>query len=198
MGIKRDYYPIADAAKMIGCTEADLIHLGANWKLDIWAAFGDDFRAWKKNSDTDKDDYALVTLSSGRYQVNPFDLEMLEAGRKDWLTVVHSGGSTYRLIDYFPNRVPSEMFVMTSDIEQLVAEGTPPSKLIAQSFSLPKYDGPTFAKLRAAMEAYPIAYDGKTPKLDDDVRPWLKQKYKCTDREASVFGTIIAENFGLK
>ena len=40
-------------------------------------------------------------------------------------------------------------------------------------------------------------YKTKPPKLDDDIRPWLKSDFGTSDREAHVFGAIIAEHFKL-
>jgi hypothetical protein len=57
--------------------------------------------------------------------------------------------------------------------------------------------GPIFAKLKRVIAEYPAKYAGKTPKLDDDVRPWIKATVKCSEREAAVFGAIVAEHFGL-
>lgn len=39
MAIKREYYPIEDAARMLGCETNDLIHLGAIGKLNVWGQF---------------------------------------------------------------------------------------------------------------------------------------------------------------
>lgn len=68
----------------------------------------------------------------------------------------------------------------------------------SSSLLLPTISGKTFDKLHRAIEAYPVAYAGKKPKLDNDVRPWLISTFNCTEREAFVFGAIIAENYGLK
>jgi hypothetical protein len=57
--------------------------------------------------------------------------------------------------------------------------------------------GPTFAKLQRVIAEYPSQYVGKTPKLDADVRPWIKATVSCNERELAVFGAIIAEHFGL-
>lgn len=118
MAIKRTYYPIADAAKMIGCTEADLIHLGANWELDIWATFDRNLRAWATKHRDEKDESVLVDLNVGLHQLNPIDLASLECGRSDWLTVVHRYDTGYRLVKEGDVQ-PSEMFIMTTDIESL-------------------------------------------------------------------------------
>jgi hypothetical protein len=130
MAIKRKYYPIADAANMIGCTEADLIHLGANWQLDIWATFDHNLRAWHSTHQGEKDESVLVNLNVGLHQLNPIDLESLECGRKDWLTVVHLGRDSYHLVKEGDVQ-PSEMFIMTAEIESILAEAAAPSEQVA-------------------------------------------------------------------
>lgn len=60
--------------------------------------------------------------------------------------------------------------------------------------------GETFAKLSAALSAFPSAYpdfQDKLPKLDDDLRPWLQTAFACNAREAHVFSVIIQEHYGL-
>lgn len=58
----------------------------------------------------------------------------------------------------------------------------------------------THDKLQSALAEFPIRYpmyQTKKPKLDIEVRPWLKSAYGVSDREAHVFGTIISEHFEL-
>lgn len=59
----------------------------------------------------------------------------------------------------------------------------------------------TFSRICRAISAFPTRYPEyaiKPPKLDGDVRPWLKEVDVATnDREAVVFSTIIAEHFKL-
>ena len=61
--------------------------------------------------------------------------------------------------------------------------------------------GQTFARLQRAVAAFPARYPDhqlQPPKLKDDVRVWLKDAaLASSDREAFVFGTIIAEHFKL-
>ncbi len=61
--------------------------------------------------------------------------------------------------------------------------------------------GQTFARLQRSIAAFPVRYPGyqsQPPKLKDDVRVWLKEAALASnDREAHVFGTIIAEHFKL-
>jgi len=61
--------------------------------------------------------------------------------------------------------------------------------------------GDTFARLKRAIEAFPARYPDhgtKPPKLNDDVRQWLRDsKIAENEREAHVFGAIIAEHFGI-
>lgn len=65
--------------------------------------------------------------------------------------------------------------------------------------AMPAIKGETFAKLQAAYDAFPEKYgDRETVKLDTDLRDWLKLAHGCTQREADVFSSIIAEHFNLK
>lgn len=57
--------------------------------------------------------------------------------------------------------------------------------------------GKTFIKLMTVIEAFPNKYEAKNPKLKDDVRGWLRDEMDCSDREAQVFGSIIAEHFNI-
>lgn len=61
--------------------------------------------------------------------------------------------------------------------------------------------GAAFERLQRAITAFPARYSdyqSQPPKLKDDVRPWLKEAGLAgNDREAHVFGTIIAEHFKL-
>ena len=63
----------------------------------------------------------------------------------------------------------------------------------------PAIKGATFAKLQAALDAYPAKYgDRERVKLNEDLREWLKREHACNQREADVFSAIIAEHFALK
>lgn len=60
--------------------------------------------------------------------------------------------------------------------------------------------GKTAALLADALSKFPQQYPdflSKSPKLDDDVRPWLKENLGASDREAHVFGAILSEHFKL-
>jgi len=61
--------------------------------------------------------------------------------------------------------------------------------------------GQTFARLQRTIAAFPVRYPdykAKPPKMDIDVRPWLKETGLAnSDREAHVFGVIVAEHFKL-
>lgn len=61
--------------------------------------------------------------------------------------------------------------------------------------------GPTYERLQRAIAAFPVRYpdyEAKPPKLGDDVRLWLKEtSLAANDREAHVFGVIVAEHFKL-
>lgn len=61
--------------------------------------------------------------------------------------------------------------------------------------------GDTIGRIQRAIAAFPgryPEYKTKPPKLDDDVRPWLKEVgLAANDAERRVFGTIIREHFKL-
>ncbi|MDA8260821.1 MAG: hypothetical protein M0Z99_35170 [Betaproteobacteria bacterium] len=65
-----------------------------------------------------------------------------------------------------------------------------------------KPSGATFDGLMRAIAEFPKKYPNyeiSAPKLDADVRPWLKASgYAGNEREAATFGTIIAETFKLR
>ena len=70
-------------------------------------------------------------------------------------------------------------------------------KLIQDSKGL---NGKTIERLGKAIADVPSRYpeyETRQPKLDDDIRPWLKSAYGASDREAHVFGAIISEHFRL-
>lgn len=59
--------------------------------------------------------------------------------------------------------------------------------------------GNTFSRLQRAIAAFPSRYPEHAtcfPKLDTDMRPWLKEAgIASNEREAHVFSTILAEHF---
>jgi hypothetical protein len=60
---------------------------------------------------------------------------------------------------------------------------------------------PTYQKLQNLIKDFPAQYpdhEAHPPKIDADVRVWMKNERACSDREASVFGSIIAELFSLR
>lgn len=61
-------------------------------------------------------------------------------------------------------------------------------------------NGKTIERLGKAIADFPSRYpeyETRQPKLDDDIRPWLKTTYGASDREAHVFGAILSEHFNL-
>lgn len=84
MNIHRDYYPIADAAKMIGCTEADLIHLGANDKLDVYGLFKASVMGERAGYDSESDDPRTPhqCFGMGPYIIDSTYLKQIEAGKE--------------------------------------------------------------------------------------------------------------------
>lgn len=63
-------------------------------------------------------------------------------------------------------------------------------------------NGPTYAKLMQAIEAFPVKYpdyETKPPQLDTDIRPWMVNELGFTkSKEDHVFGMIVKEHFKLK
>lgn len=152
MSIKRDYYPIDEAAKMLGCTVDDLIHLGANWRLDIWVTFDRNVRAWTEKHQDKNHASVIQDLDGGLHQLNPLELEYLECGRKDWLSSVYRLPYSYRLIkNDHEHLAPSKMFIMTADIEELStgaaasSQPVPPPNTDTQGAAPLQSDGLTFA-----------------------------------------------------
>jgi len=66
--------------------------------------------------------------------------------------------------------------------------------------SLEPIKGEMAIRLKRCIATFPIKYpDYRTrrPKLDSDIRPWIKEEVGASEREAHVFGTMIAEHFDL-
>lgn len=84
------------------------------------------------------------------------------------------------------------------DIERSGSQGGPASH---ENSGAVEITGQTFARLQRTIAAFPDRYPhykSQPPKLKDDVRVWLREAALATnDREAHVFGTIIAEHFKL-
>jgi hypothetical protein len=65
----------------------------------------------------------------------------------------------------------------------------------------PAITGKTYATLRKAIDDFPAHYPNfstRQPKLDSDLRPWLKAQYSLADRDVAVFSNIISEHFEFK
>jgi hypothetical protein len=62
-------------------------------------------------------------------------------------------------------------------------------------------DSATFERLKKVIAAFPDRYPeykSKPPKLDDDVRPWMKESgFAENEAERRVFGAIVREHFKL-
>ena len=79
-------------------------------------------------------------------------------------------------------------------------EAPPAGKPSTDDVGIGGLRGKTAMRLIQAIANFPSRYPEyqlKPPKLDDDVRPWLKSSYGASEREAHVFGAIIAEHFNL-
>lgn len=68
-------------------------------------------------------------------------------------------------------------------------------------FPVTPISSPTFSRIQKAVEAFPLKYPNyaeSPPKLDIDVRVWLKTSgLAINDTEKRVFGTILFEHFNL-
>ena len=128
MSISREYYPIADAAGIIGCTEEDLIHLGANEKLQISAMFAYDIAA-------ERDDFVDMEFGGPKkcFGVGPFlldsrELRALEAGNcHSWCRTIwtQDGESRYAFklqARHYSGEIdtPSKLIVMAMDVKRLL------------------------------------------------------------------------------
>jgi hypothetical protein len=65
----------------------------------------------------------------------------------------------------------------------------------SKKFDLKLPDSLTLNKLKTIINEYPKKYGTNKPKLDVDVRPWMKDEFSCNEREQKVFGAIISELF---
>jgi len=148
MKIQRDYYPIADAAMMIGCTEADLIHLGANDKLDVYGLFQETVMGERACLDWESHESGTPQrcIGMGPYIIDQDYLKQIEAGKKPGVCSVvwkkiEGGLYSFRLEAATPDlfikmganppitmpglfacHEPPKLIVFTEDIERLMAE----------------------------------------------------------------------------
>lgn len=70
---------------------------------------------------------------------------------------------------------------------------------IPQLEEIEKTNSHTFKKLLKARQLFPEAFSHlhRKPSVDNDVRPWLREKLDCTTYEVQVFGKILKEEFDL-
>jgi len=171
MKIQRDYYPIADAAMMIGCTEADLIHLGANDKLDVYGLFMESVSGVRACYDWESNESGTPQhiIGMGPYIIDPDYLKQIEAGKKPgecsvvWKKI--DGGLYSFRLDASPDlfikiadnppitmpglfacHEPPKLMVLAVDIERLMSEAAsnaPPALSEAPSVAPPQADGIT-------------------------------------------------------
>lgn len=113
--------------------------------------------------------------------------------------MAHDVEKTYRLIqrirdrEFDPQGDMKDALKLQERLQQHRNAGAMPQPSATGS----AINGPTYAKLEAALIAFPAKYGNMKPKLDADVRPWLKHQFECSAREAYVFGAILAEHFGI-
>lgn len=139
MSIKREHYRIDEAARIIGCTVNDLIHLGGNWWPDIHVRFKHDVTFWPINENhIAKKSEEFI---EGLFTLTPYDLKELEAEKEFWLTTVLYGSNGYKL-EYPLSSKSVTMFIKTKDIERLKADAASNSP---RALSEPPGDAPSQA-----------------------------------------------------
>jgi hypothetical protein len=149
MKIQRDYYPISDAAMMIGCTEADLIHLGANDKLHVYGLFMETVRGERACYDWESHESGTPQhcIGMGPYIIDQGYLKQIEAGKEPgecsvvWQKIDGGLYSFYLeavtpdlfikvgenppitiMPGLFSCHEPPKLIVLTEDIERLMSE----------------------------------------------------------------------------
>lgn len=96
-----------------------------------------------------------------------------------------------------------ELAITCIDAVRLLDIVAPTSQHTAGSINDAVLDisGQTLTRLQRAIAAFPARYPSykeRAPKLDDDIRPWLKEAGLAeNEAERRVFGTIIREHFEL-
>ena len=93
-----------------------------------------------------------------------------------------------------------EWALMNGLIDEGVVDQAPLKSPMPQQDDVLRIHGPTFSKLQRAVIAFPERYPRyrtHPPKLDEDVRPWLKEEFKASDAVQRVFGAILREHFQL-
>lgn len=135
MTINREYFSIADAARIIGCTEEDLIHLGANKKIEIWALFAYGVDAERDDRLDDEFGGPKRCFGAGPFLLDPHELKALEAGNHNtWCRTIwtRDGDSDYAFrlkAKYSPGigheiDTPNKLVLMARDIEHLSSTRT--------------------------------------------------------------------------
>lgn len=135
MKIARAYYPIADAAKMIGCTTDVLIHLGANQKLEIWGLFASGVEAERDPGIDLQLGGPDACHGAGPFLLDPRDLKKLEAGNADdWCTIIwqRDESGTYGYWPHVPVS-PSRLVIMTPDVGRLRDECGEPERKVEET-----------------------------------------------------------------
>ncbi len=96
-----------------------------------------------------------------------------------------------------------ELAVSSEDARRLLGLLSAVHRLEGKENSRPEIEitGQTFSRLQRAIAAFPSRYPNyreRSPKLDDDIRPWLAEVSLAeTEAERRVFGAIIREHFKL-
>ena len=197
------------AAKMLGVDPDDLLLAAVEKKITVFGLLQDFYLRHVGSAECPDGENVKWTdsLNHRRLLIVPLfshgAADILKYGKTD-LDGVNIGEQIEEEIDWNCN--PDESGQGIDEIDSYVAVAKDfvfvRSELIASAISTPTIiGGDTFARLQRAIAAFPDQYpdyQSQPPKLKDVVRPWLKKVgLACNDREAHVFGTIIAEHFKL-
>lgn len=173
-----DCYQIADA--LLACN-VPLIHDGGNANLS----------RWRRPVSTGSDGSIWVT--TGVHPVpNPDQVVVsTDALPESWVLAIKDAEMRNKqLADQELERVSGVRNASDTN-------GKKPTNV--NEIGLIAISGQIFGKLQCAIAAFPSKYPDyqtKRPKLNNDIRPWLRT-LGTNDREAHVFGAIIVEHFKL-
>lgn len=197
--IQREYYPLADAAKRLGCTEADLVHLAATGRLKIWSMF-----------DKTTKISVLFTGTPGKIDERYIHADFVYAGER-YFRCIESGdleprASIFRVegiglacyTGLDEDRPRLSHFLKSHDIERMERDsvrrwlaagvstrGSPPE-------TLP--ETPTRSRLNKAIELF----DKATPPRSKKAFMGKLESIGCDTREQEVFARIVGEECGHK
>jgi len=199
--IEREYYSIAEASSMLGCSVRDLVHLGAINKLSLFVLL--DKRPLKVRVE-DQEIYSLYGQYDWRHtglaMVKPVDLVSMESdnNRQSILTRVSSLREeptfvteyiqkatdgfisefiiTYELLeDLIFNR--DDLIVLMADMKHFANKNITEIALDKSTESISSYSTDLIKMLNLAINEFYIPRRSTDPKKDE-VAEWLKSKGK--------------------